>query len=221
MGQLTLPHTIIAGEEIIATEHQANYEAIRDVINGNIDTENIDSGVLEDLGVSDSTSTRRGKAIIAAEESTGSASYTTLTTPDRVSSIVLPSDGLLFVAYSALWKASVAGAGRAALFVGTDQISVPEVSTSPTLQEVSGLAAAGQYRWLATAAYGLTTGDAAVAADSTDVATPIVLADGSGVGGIALIRASAGTYNVSVQFKATSGTVSAKSRKLWVWTMGF
>lgn len=36
MTQLVLPHTIDAGSEITAVEHQLNYEAIRDVINGGL-----------------------------------------------------------------------------------------------------------------------------------------------------------------------------------------
>ena len=37
MSQLVLPHTIDAGTEIVAVEHQANYTAIRDLINGNLE----------------------------------------------------------------------------------------------------------------------------------------------------------------------------------------
>ena len=37
MSQLVLPHTIDAGTEIVAVEHQANYVAIRDLINGNLE----------------------------------------------------------------------------------------------------------------------------------------------------------------------------------------
>lgn len=37
MSQLVLPHTVDAGTEIVAVEHQANYVAIRDLINGNLE----------------------------------------------------------------------------------------------------------------------------------------------------------------------------------------
>lgn len=37
MAQLVLPHTIDAGTEIVAVEHQSNYVAIRDLINGNLE----------------------------------------------------------------------------------------------------------------------------------------------------------------------------------------
>jgi hypothetical protein len=32
--------------------------------------------------------------------------------------------------------------------------------------------------------------------------------------------AAAGTYNISVQYKATSGSITAKERKLWVAVLG-
>jgi hypothetical protein len=41
------------------------------------------------------------------------------------------------------------------------------------------------------------------------------------VGGPCYIFAAAGTYTVSVQFKSSSGSVTAKNRKLWAWTLGF
>lgn len=37
MSQLVLPNTVDAGTEIVAAEHQANYVAIRDLINGNLE----------------------------------------------------------------------------------------------------------------------------------------------------------------------------------------
>lgn len=37
--------------------------------------------------------------------------------------------------------------------------------------------------------------------------------------GVAYVFAAAGTYKVSVQFKASSGKVTAKNRKLWVWVV--
>lgn len=40
-------------------------------------------------------------------------------------------------------------------------------------------------------------------------------------GGHVEIEAAAGTYDVSVQFKATSGTVTAKNRRLRVWVISF
>lgn len=41
------------------------------------------------------------------------------------------------------------------------------------------------------------------------------------VGGPCFIFAAAGTYDISVQFKSTSGSVTVKNRRLWVWTINF
>jgi hypothetical protein len=40
-------------------------------------------------------------------------------------------------------------------------------------------------------------------------------------GGSVRVEAAAGTYTVSVQFSATSGSVTVRSRKLWVEAKGF
>ena len=39
--------------------------------------------------------------------------------------------------------------------------------------------------------------------------------------GLCLAFATAGTYDITVQFKSSSGTVSVKDRRLWAWTVGF
>lgn len=40
-------------------------------------------------------------------------------------------------------------------------------------------------------------------------------------GGVCVIEADAGTYDVSVRFKRSEGKLSAKERKLRVWTREF
>lgn len=76
------------------------------------------------LGLSQTGDVRRGKSIIATEESRTNTSYGLLATPDRVQSVVLPTDGLLRVTFSALWKEASLGAARAAIFVGGSQLKV-------------------------------------------------------------------------------------------------
>ncbi len=51
MTQLVLPHTIDAGTEIVAVEHQANYTAIRDTINGQLEGGSGSSGNFKADGV--------------------------------------------------------------------------------------------------------------------------------------------------------------------------
>jgi hypothetical protein len=174
------------------------------------------------LGVNDSEGVRRGKSIIATEESRTNTSYGTLTTPDQVSSVVLPTDGLIAVAFTGMFKSSANAAGSAAIFIGATQLSYDNGGVAPGVQ-ATPTTGTNVYRHLASTPIGLemssagltwtgdvTTGQAISA--STSVGTP---------GGPCYVFAAAGTYTVSVQFKATSGSVTAKERKLWVWTIGF
>lgn len=192
-------------------------------INGDLDVSNLDSTVLQALGLSDGSNTRRGKSIIATEESRTNTAYGTLTTPDRVSGVVLPTDGLIVVAFQAEFKNSVANAGRAAIFLGANQVKGANPNfTSPQLQEISGNATVDTYRPVATIGPGLSNVNSANAYPG-DVTTGQVISASiiAQTGGPTHIFAAAGTYDVSIQWAATSGTVTAKNRKLWVWTMGF
>lgn len=51
MTQLVLPNSIDAGTEIVAAEHQQNYEAIRDLINGQLEGGSGSSGNLKANGI--------------------------------------------------------------------------------------------------------------------------------------------------------------------------
>jgi hypothetical protein len=178
--------------------------------NGNIDDSNIKSGAGINgakLGAGTVTPDRHsagvvatGKSVIATSEARTNVAYGTLTTPDQVSSIVLPTDGVICVLFQATWQESVADTGRAAIFIGANQLKVAsDIKTGQAIgvtlttvgnlnQEING--------------------------------TNKTLAD-SQVGGPCSIFAAAGTYVVSVQFKSSSGSVTVKNRRLLVWAMGF
>ena len=232
MGTLTYPYSLTAGQAENVNHLNSNLTAISNVLNGSVDADNLAAGAVTGVKLAsvveaatgvNGASTRRGKCIIATEESTTSASYTTLTTPDRVQNIVLPTDGLLFVGYRALWKESSSGAARAALFLGANQLQTGDNSAAVVQESQSGGGSTGVYYALHTNNGGLISQDSSGVADTVDVTTGQVLgsASSSGYGAIAVIFAAAGTYTVSVQFKTSAGTVTAKSRKLWVWSMGF
>jgi hypothetical protein len=188
------------------------------------------------------------KSIIATPESRTNVAYGLLATPDHVPNVVLPTDGRIAIVYRALWEESVAGAARAAIFVGTDQLKVPLAgSAAPVTQAAATDASfAATFVHLITTPAGLVSGRAAASIE-TDAATPqavalvavptgppLVMELGASViapvggptdtqiaGGACIIEAPAGTYDVSVQFKASSGSVTAKSRRLWVSVLGF
>lgn len=214
------------------------------IVDSNVTPGKLSGSLVTALGVNDAV-TRRGKAIIATEESRTNTGYGLMPTPDQVT-VSLPTDGLIFIAYQGMWKSSVAGAGKAAIFIGSNQLrmqssSVLGVTTTPAVQEV-GLSAASsddKYVPMATTSGGLALAHNNAASAVSDVTTgqivglighvsytPMSNVGGTdvisfGIGGPCFVFASAGTYAVSVQHKSTSGSVTVKERKLWVWTVGF
>lgn len=186
-----------------------------------------------------------GKSIISTTETRTNAAYGLLATPDRVQSVVLPAGGLIAVAFQATWQESVAGAASAAIFVGANQLKVAGTPLGPVVQAavIGGELAGGDEAlgsfggglcstWFdsGASAYGgdVTTGQVVgLAAGGTGIATSYngtrvqTPATGGNFAGPCYISAAAGTYDISVQFKASSGIVTVKNRKLWVWTLGF
>ncbi|HEY1833683.1 MAG TPA: hypothetical protein VGG08_04540, partial [Solirubrobacteraceae bacterium] len=174
------------------------------------------------------------KSIIPAEESRENAAYGVLGTPDEVT-LTLPTNGLIAVLFQAHWQESVSNTMRAALFLNGvqqrvqlfEELSVCEGCSVPS-------AATGIAHSLFTIPTGLasavgaspnaadiTTGQA-VGAVSINGEGEIAFTVGSSAirrqqsgGGPCYIFANAGTYKVSVRFKASSGKVSVKERKLW------
>ena len=216
---------------------------IVNAINGGLDKDNLADALLETLGVSKTGTVRRGKSIIATEESRANAAFGLMTTPDRVSGLVVPADSLVCVAYSALWKESVAGAARAAIFFGATQATLAGASALSQFTQAAGFSANGSFfRPLFTTSFGLATvsGDA-TAADTASGQTLLGAApdaadslsyDLNGAvfniaantpqGGVAVFdKLPAGTYDFSIQFKASSGSVTVKNRKLRAWAVGF
>lgn len=168
-----------------------------------------------------------GKSIVATSETRTSSSYGLLTTPDRVQNVVLPTDGHIEVAYHAQWSQSTAVAANAAIFIGATQLQLGNASgggTNPNQEAVTGTGTSnGIDHWLTTYELGLISDVSAGAAHpAAPVTTGMVVGSGgSGRGGIVRVFAAAGTYDVSVQFKTTSGTLTVKNRKLWVRAIPF
>ena len=147
---------------------------------------------------------RGGAVNIAGAQSTASATFTTLTTPDQVTGVVLPANGLIAVAYDAIWS-STTGTGQAQIYLGGTPVSLPNA--------IMGGSASTNYRLYVNGASGLT---------GTAVGGYTGLGSGTPTGGFIWIPATAGTYTVSVQFEATGGgTITASSRHLWVQALSF
>lgn len=152
---------------------------------------------------------------IATEETRESASFGTLTTADEIKSVELPENGLIVIGYRAIFKSSVANAGRAAIFLGTNQLKVAG-TTVPGVQETESLET--KFCTFASFPGGL---ERLAAGGTSFVTTGQTLGVGGSAGGLCFVFAAAGAYNISVRFKATSGNVTAKERTLNVGVLGF
>ena len=167
---------------------------------------------------------RRGASVIATSEARTNTAYGLLTQPDRVSGVVLPPNGLLCIAYHASWAEATATAARAAIFLGANQLkSALAGSAAPAVVEASHGSGA-VFNVLSSCSQNGLASEGSGTAYSGDVGTGQVLASSANTAdraGICVVFADPGTYDVSVQFKASSGSVTVKDRKLWVWTVGF
>lgn len=83
-----------------------------------------------------------GSSIIATDEARSNVTYGTMTTPDTVAGVELVRPGLLAIAYRALWKESVSGAARAAVFINGAQLQLYRALASSGSQN-QALAQAG------------------------------------------------------------------------------
>lgn len=212
--------------------------AIQSVINGNLDSTNLSAATSQSAGVNASGQTVKGSSIIATSQSTGSTTFTTLATPDQVTGVVLPTNGLIAVWYQGTWQESVNGAANAALFLGANFVKIGEpglgAPTGALVAGIGGTFPTSTNVVLSSCPIGLSSVEALPLGSTTayggDVATGQVV--GGGIyaslssslqpgGGPCYIFAAAGTYTVSVQFKASSGTVTASNRKLWVQALSF
>ncbi|MBJ7348629.1 MAG: hypothetical protein JHC87_08685, partial [Thermoleophilaceae bacterium] len=196
-----------------------------------VNEEKLTDGVLRKLGLTDTEAVRRGKSIVAPEELRTSTAYGLMPTPDRVQNIALPSDGLIAVLYEATWKQGSSSTGSAAIFVGSSQLQT-RVNNNASLVAQSALCEGGDnIRALLVSYPGGLMGSGGASGTSVPVPSttgqPVAGCIGSTsqntqqLGGPCYIFAAAGTYDVSIQFKSTSGGVWVRDRKLWVWTMDF
>lgn len=201
-----------------------------------------------------------GFSVIPTAESRSAVGYGTLTTPDQVPNVVVRAGDILCLTFEAQWQESVSGAGRAAIFIGANQLksrsqSQGALPVTNAAMSANGSSLASIYQMLFSSPIGLLsgahwTGDAG---DQDSVSTGQTLGNayelptdahdrvwaemggaaksfqnissgayGSYIGStLCLINVAAGTYTISVQYKASSGSVTAKNRRLNAWTRRF
>lgn len=176
------------------------------------------------------------KAIIAAEQSRENTAFGVLATPDEVT-VVLPGNGLIAVAYQAVWEGSVGGNGEAAIFVGGTQLKVAHPGQPSVQGALTSSFAPKALASLCTCGLGLASINSNYTSDVT-TGQVIGVAGGKGeeeevnctiagnvhslapaAGGPCYVFAAAGTYKITVQFRAITGKVTVKNRKLWAWVV--
>jgi hypothetical protein len=252
------PNDPIASTLAEAAKIDGKFDALFSYLTGNVDDSAIKVGAglnlstkaravdLDKLGLSSSSTIRRGKSIIDTEEIRNSTSYGAMPTADRVSNLVMPTDGLIFVLFQALGKVG-ASEGFCGLFLNGTQVQAPGESGNRFCE--GSVLGSTNYGWI-------TTGYAPAVVSGSYITNPSSLyseqgiswvsnvgadappgpstgfvvgvpgantGSGGGPAGAPLaIWAAAGTYTVEFRFKSTAAVnVTLKRRKLWAWTMGF
>lgn len=221
MADLARLFNFTTGQPIRESEVDAEFDQLIARIN-DLPPEAFQTAVAEALGLSQPGTVRRGKSIVATEESRTNAAYGLLATPDQVS-VAVPTDGLIEVKFQALWKESVAQAARAAIFLGANQLKRASL-TAPAVQEATMVPTAevSKYTALSSSAGGLASPSSNATEAGPAVTTGQVVAISKDDGGACYIFGlPAGTYTVSVQYKALTGTVTVKERRLWVEARGY
>lgn len=208
MTKITLPNTNKQGKANEWSNVEGNDVAIATVVNGELNNENIaaNAGIARSKlegGAQGIAGQWYTPVVIATEQARENTAFGTLGTADEITGIVVPSNGVIRIGYLAVFKSSVSAAGKAAIFLNSTAILTPAIltgietfTTGTTFHLVGTRGTSGANKPLETASESSTV--PVVALNFIDV--PV----------------AAGTYTVSVQYAATSGSVTAKERKLWV-----
>jgi hypothetical protein len=214
------PKIVTALSQIVAAVNAVDSS---NIVDGTIAPDDLQSALLDKLGASSASVVRRGQSSIVTQETRTNAAYGLMATPDRVSSLVLQTNGLIVIALQAMMsETTTVGTARAAIFIGANQLKVA-ASAGPVVQETAAKAATiGTFNPVFTTAQGLTVQDSATVYPGDASTGQLVGFSIAGQTGICYVFAAAGTYDISVQYKTVStGSVVVSNRKLWAWTVGF
>jgi hypothetical protein len=192
MPNLIYPYSIVAGDVPIAARVQGNFDAIKTLLEStglgadNLQNDSVGldelaadvEAVLAELGANVGGSTRRGRTAIATEESRTNTAYGLLGTADKITAIEVPQGATVRLDYGALWKESVAGAARAAIFCkksgGSDtQLKIRTMTDAAPVPEAALVDAVGAntYRALQSFEAGLCAIHTPSVTHSSDVTT--------------------------------------------------
>jgi len=190
---------------------QANDEALQTVINGELSNENIAANAniarskLE-TGAQGLPGTGYTATVIATEESRANVAYGTLPTPDEVTGVSVPANGILRISYDAIVKSSASGQGNIAIFIGANVALGRPALTSSNVEVATVGTAFGRVATSLVEGIGL----------EFNVNATSLVTTGRVVNALEFGELGAGTYAVSVKYKAASGSITAKERILRV-----
>jgi len=193
----------------------------------------------------------KGFTIIPGSESTSSASYTTLTTPDQISNLVVPANAILEVWYQAIWQSSAKG-GQATLFLNGNQVVIQgrqsagtpgpgqmvALNTQTAVDQILTTWGAGLYGTNDASSFSADVATGQILGYSaTSGAATFVVNSGTNVfsqyqiggpytqaffgGGVCGMFLAAGTYTVSIRFACSIGSVTVKNRRLYARVVPF
>jgi hypothetical protein len=163
--------------------------------------------------------------VIATEESRTNTEYGTLTTADEIKSVEIGENGLIEVGYIAEWKESVSEKARASIFVGSNQLKIGISSGGALAFDIAKMQSEKEgtpntFSLLHSDTLGLDSAEPSSGAYAGHATTGQVLGSSFAGGCCKIFGLAAGSYNLSIKYKAESGTVTAKNRKLWVVSYG-
>jgi hypothetical protein len=147
--------------------------------------------------------------VIATEESRTNAAFGTLTTADEITGIVVPENGLMQIRFALVMKSSVANAGSFGLFIDGNQALTASGILVGREVPVTGTG----FHLFASSVRGESFVERSPSEQTALPATGLAF-------GAVEFAAAAGTHTVSLRYKASEGTVTAKERKLWVGVHG-
>lgn len=155
------------------------------------------------------------RSFITTEQSRENPAFGKLATPDEAE-VTLEKEGIIGVAFQATWKPSLANDARAALFVDGVQLSLPN-ALEDALQEAGGQHdSEDEWGSLFTTGEGLQS--RSPGSGFTPAATGQIIGFKELGGGPVYIPAATGAHIISVEFRAVSGLVAVKNRKLVIWS---
>lgn len=189
------------------------------------------SSVLDKAGINSTAVKRRGVCEVLTEETIASSSSNVLApTPDRIQNLVLPTDGLIFIVFRCLIKSNNAATVISAVpYLSSNRIAIPTDGTYPT--DMTPNTNSTYWSILQTHSGGFsiaptinTFGDSSF--DNIATGEVLGLRDAYPTpevnrGGVLVVEAAAGTYDVSIKYTTSTNSGAVKQRKLWVWTQGF